>query len=294
MAIAVWRLSLALALVAVTTPDRPACAQTGDTVTQQAVPAAPPPTVPGGCTGDFLNDQAPSMASNGDGPGNSIFCHSFYAVLYSSQLKDPLWTSYRLTRDMAKGGDIIGRYNGKFVHQVGLAPALQGDHDDYKSQPFDRGHMTPANDAIDMPHQTDTFVVTNIVPQRKPLNEQLWRFLEASVHQLAEQDGEVYIVTGPVFAPNPDSMHGIAVPADTFKAIFDPVRQIAIAYVATNEDAPRCAIVSLADLQQHTGIDVFPSLPAVMKAVRPNFTLPHGIEKTKTGQLVQLPLPNCH
>ena len=54
-----------------------------------------------------------------------------------------------------------------------------------------------------MPHQSDTFVITNVVPQISQLNQRLWRFLESSVHQLAEAVEHApavdYLIAGTVF-----------------------------------------------------------------------------------------------
>ena len=238
---------------------------------------APPAAAP--CTQFYLGAQAPT-----GGPAGRTICHSFYVISYSTTLRDPLWTSYRLTREMSQGGDSIQRYEGSFRQDPALIAAEQGAHSDYTNAdpPYDRGHLTPANDAIDMAHQSDTFVVTNIVPQVGLFNRGLWRFLEASVHQLALDEGEVFIVTGATYAANPPLMHRpgrtdrIAVPAATYKAIYVPSRDIAIGYFATNAHPTVCTVMSIAELARRTGVNPFPSLPAAATAEMPDFTLPEG------------------
>jgi endonuclease G len=209
-------------------------------------------------------------------------CHSFYAISYSTTLRDPLWTSYRLTRAMARGGDSIGRFPGSFRQDPALTAAEQGAHSDYTNAvpAFDRGHLTPANDAIDMAHQSDTFVTTNIVPQAGLFNRGVWRLLEAAVHDLAKQEGEVFIVTGATFATPPQMMHRagrpdrIAVPEVTYKAIYVPSRRAAIGYYATNVHPTTCTIVSIAELARRTGVNPFPSLPVSVTASLPAFAPP--------------------
>lgn len=238
---------------------------------------APAPPAPAPCTAFYLGGQAPT-----GGPSGRILCHSFYAISYSTTLRDPVWTSYRLTREMARGGDSIGRFPGPFRQDPALTAAQQGAHSDYTNADpaFDRGHLTPANDAIDMPHQSDTFVVTNIVPQAGLFNRGVWRLLEASVHQLAVRDGEVFIVTGATYATPPRMMHRanrpdrIAVPEVTYKAIYVPSRRVAIGYYATNVHPTTCTIVSIAELARRTGVNPFPSLPASVTASLPAFTPP--------------------
>jgi endonuclease G, mitochondrial len=247
-----------------------ASAQAGKAVAPEAPAAAP-------CTQFYLGRQAPT-----GGPSGRIICHSFYAISYSTSLRNPVWTSYRMTRAMAAGGDRIGRFSGQFRQDAALTAAEQGAHRDYANPPYDRGHLTPANDAIDMPHQSDTFVITNVVPQISQLNQRLWRFLEASVHQLAATEGEVFVVTGATYAASPPLMHKagrpdrIAVPDATFKAIFVPSRNVAIGYIATNADPTVCTVMSIAELARRTGVNPFPSLPAAATAEMPAFTLPAG------------------
>ncbi|HYD37594.1 MAG TPA: DNA/RNA non-specific endonuclease [Allosphingosinicella sp.] len=244
--------------------------------------AEAPPAAESDCPSFHLQGRAPSAAAPARSDGR-ILCHSFYAISYSTALRNPLWTSYRLTRAMAEGGDRISRFKGKFRNDPALTTAEQGAHKDYVSPPFDRGHLTPANDAEDMEKQKDTFVITNVVPQIGEFNRGLWRFLEASVHELAKDEGEVFIVTGARFAASPPLMSSpskpgrIAIPDATFKAIYIPSRNVAIGYLATNEKAAVCTVMSIADLRRATGVDPFPSLPASVTDTMPaGFTLPKG------------------
>ena len=249
---------------------------------------------PSSCPSFYQATIPPTPVRSGT-PDTAVFCRSFYATAYSSALRDPVWTSYRLTRAMADGGDRTPRYEGNFRQQVGLTAAQQGHHNDYTNTGFTRGHLVPANDAIDMERQRDTFVVTNIVPQPGPFNSGLWRYLEASVHRLAQNEGEVYVVTGAVFrAPAPlmratrgrraSSPGRVAIPELLYKAIYVPSRNIAVGYVATNEQNSRCTVLSIRDLARQTGFDPFPAVPMTVKESLPSFALPQG---------AGVPLPNC-
>ncbi|HEX8124207.1 MAG TPA: DNA/RNA non-specific endonuclease [Allosphingosinicella sp.] len=247
---------------------------------RSAVATAPSPAT---CDSYYLGHQPPRIFIPNDAGSGRIFCHSFYSLSYSTSYFNPIWTAYHLTREMAVGGDNTNRIkNKKFGRQAGLTPTEQGNHKDYMHPPFDRGHMTPANDAIDKPHQADTLVISNVVPQTIELNEYLWRYLEASVHRLARDEAEVYIVTGPIYTGTPVRMHKpgrtdrIMVPSHTFKAIYLPGRDIAVGYIAENTATPRCMIVSIDEVIRQSGLDPFPSLPASKKASVPTFALPQG------------------
>lgn len=267
--------AFALSILAPVLAQSAVAAQAGKS---KAVAPAPPAAAP--CTGFYQGGQPPT-----GGPSGRIICHSFYAISYSTTLRDPVWTSYRLTREMARGGDAIGRFPGPFRQDPALTAAEQGAHSDYtNARPaYDRGHLTPANDAIDMAHQSDTFVITNVVPQVGMFNRGQWRYLEASVHRLADQEGEVFIVTGATYPTPPRLMHRagrpdrIAVPDATFKAIYVPTTRVAVGYFATNADPTVCTVMSIAELTRRTGVNPFPALPAAVTAERPaSFTLPAG------------------
>jgi hypothetical protein len=67
---------------------------------------------------------------------------------------------------------------------------------------------------------------------------------------------------------------------------------VAAAFIATNQDAPTCEVVSLAELRQRSGVDAFPSLPDQLKNARPTLDLPHG-EHVVNGEARLTPLPEC-
>jgi endonuclease G len=245
------------------------------------------------CPSFYFQGTAPRVGASA-APDQKIFCHTFYAVNYSTTLKDPLWSAEYLTAARAIGGDKTQRVKRPFGPQVGLDPNLEGRHEDFTNEGVDRGHMTPANDAADIPEQEDTFVVTNIVPQAKMLNEHLWAYLEASVHELAEENGEVFVVTGPVFDGAPKWMKGrIAIPTATYKAVYVPKTGQFSVFIASNVDATVCKVTSIAALIKRTGVDPFPSLPPTLKSASATLVLPHGVVVKSDGSHQPVPLPKC-
>jgi len=66
---------------------------------------------------------------------------------------------------------------------------------------MDRGHHAP-NSAISTCYgtqaQDETFLLTNISPQHRDLNEGIWKELEARVLDYAEAFGEVWVITGAI------------------------------------------------------------------------------------------------
>jgi endonuclease G len=248
---------------------------------------------PAQCNDFFQGTQQPVLLPTAGPPLRSgkTICHSFYAVSYSTELRDPLWSAEHLIREMAVGGDSISRVDQGFVKDDAITSGEQASDSDFVA-PYDRGHMTPANDAPDESTQRDTFVFTNAVPQHKDVNRRLWQYLEASLHQVAEIEGEVYIVTGPIFGSAPRGR--VARPKSTFKAIYIPGRNLAVGYVATNRPTPKCRIFPVAEIIRQSSIDPFPALSTAVKASPSNYGLPNGMNVKRDGSRQRLPLPDCH
>jgi len=85
-------------------------------------------------------------------------------------------------------------------------------------------------------------------------------------------------VTGPVFeGANLQALRGrVVVPTSVFKAVYDPGRGTAGAYLAPNRDDAGWEAMSIARLRELTGIDVFPSLPESVKTATPQLPKPRA------------------
>ncbi len=235
--------------------------QTSQKPAPRALAAAVPIVTTGGACNGAVLPAAPKVLDPAKAVGAQDFCHAFYLVAYSPGLRDPLWSGEKLTAAMAKAGDTFKRPKQTFVLEHDLARADQGSNGDYVRSGYDRGHMTPAADAPDPDAESDTFVMTNVVPQTKVLNEHLWERLEVKVRALAVAQGEIFIVTGPIFDATPQRLGGrIAVPVATFKAVLVPRTHQAIVLVASNTNTPACETVSLDELKRRAGVDAFPGL----------------------------------
>ena len=244
------------------------------------------------CPRSYLDGVAPDIADPALASPGREFCYTIFAVSYSTTLRNPLWSAEHLTKAIAMGGDHMGRKD-RFHRETLLTRDQQATYDEISGPEYDSGHMTPSDDAPDMDAQYETFVMTNMVAQRAALNRRLWQYLEASLNRLAELEGDIYIITGPVFRADPPVIAGrIAVPTYTFKAVYVPRTGVAIGYLATNTTTPTCKVVSIAELTQLSGIDPFPSLPASVKAAHPTLQLPRGV-RYPNGRPARVALPNC-
>jgi endonuclease G len=132
---------------------------------------------------------------------------------------------------------------------------------------FDRGHLAPATDMPDETAQHESFSLANMIPQDPQSSRGLWSGIESAVRGLARRSGELYVVSGPIFqgATLRRLRSRVLVPTHIFKAVYDPKRKQAAAYLVENADGNQWRNVSVAELQQITGIDPFPGLASLIK-----------------------------
>lgn len=122
-----------------------------------------------------------------------------YMVGYSDIRGNPLWVSYRITRIPSDAP----RYKRPGSFSADWRSLTHIGTEDYTRSGFDRGHMAP-NYAISRLYgksaQEETFLMTNITPQKAKLNQRVWQKLESwEVERFAKQFREVWVYTGPVF-----------------------------------------------------------------------------------------------
>lgn len=259
--LAMWWLALCI----------PALAATGlGTVLAGTVAAA----TPANCPALFQGGQPPAIAKPALVRRTTALCFTDYAVLFSGLTRTPLWSAEHPTRASIAAARQERRI-GQFHAEQRLPYAERSDLFDYRRSGFDRGHMTPSGDMPDDAAQQQTFSLANIVPQNPSNNSGLWSHIESAVRALAQRDGELYVVTGPIFEGSELQTAGrVAVPTALYKAVYDPRRGSGAAYIVANAATHHYDTVSLAALGQRIGINVFPALPARVQ-----------------GQMLALPAP---
>ena len=175
--------------------------------------------------------------------------------------------------------------DSEFHAEPALPPDERAELPDYARSGFDRGHMSPSGDMPDRDAQQESFSLANMVPQAPALNRGLWEGIESAVRTMAQRRGELYVVTGPIFRGDRLQTVGrVVVPSHVFKAVLDPGRGQAGAYVAPNTDDADWQPASMAQLAQLTGMDVFPALSPRAKSVAmrlPNPTPHNGARRSR-------------
>ncbi len=206
---------------------------------------------------------APRLAAPAAGMGEvRVLTNRGYVVGYSDTLGNPLWAAYRV-QDLPRIPTPAARPE-KF--EVDRRTSARVAPSAYSKSGYDRGHLAP-NYAIATRHgeaaQRETFLMSNIAPQRHALNSGLWKELEMKIAtSYPARYGEVWVIVGPVFGANPPKLRGgVAVPEAFFKIIVDEnegkLRTLAL---LVPQDAPAEAdaaryLTTIEEIQRRTGLD---------------------------------------
>lgn len=143
-----------------------------------------------------------------------------FIVGYSDFRGNPLWVEYALT-PLPNNTEQLKRPSH---FQTDWRALNRVDHDDYTKSGFDRGHNAP-NFAMSSLYgkyaQADSFLMTNISPQRPKLNQQVWKRLEETeLSFFARNFGKVWVITGPIFSENAEKLSSSLWHVDVPKAFY--------------------------------------------------------------------------
>ena len=135
-----------------------------------------------------------------------IFRNNGFILGYSDLRGNPLWVEYALT-PVDENMPHLKRPNH---FQTDWRSINRVDHEDYTKSGYDRGHNAP-NHAMSMLYgrygQADSFLMTNVSPQKPKLNQQVWQRLEEmELSFFAKNFGKLWVITGPIFSDNSERM----------------------------------------------------------------------------------------
>jgi endonuclease G, mitochondrial len=207
-----------------------------------------------------------------------------YVLSYNSSRKVPNWVAWGLNSS----------YIGATSRQETFRPddtlpanLPQAQLSDYSGSGYDRGHMCPSADRTrTTAANSETFYLTNMIPQAANNNQGPWEKLESESRAIAASGKELFIVSGGVFSASPTTVgNGLRVPDATWKvvAVLDTrgqgaaqvtsaTRVISVlipnnnAQVSKNDDW-RSYRVSVDSIEAMTGYDVLSDVDPIVQAV---------------------------
>lgn len=216
------------------------------------------------CSGIYLNDHAPDIINPKLVPQSKELCYSSFAVMHSGISRTALWSAEHLTREGLRHKN---KRTNDFHPESRLNPDERAELNDYARSGYDRGHMAPAADMPTLQAERECFSLANMVPQNSDNNRGIWSAIEGATRHLANMKGEIYVITGPLFLGSSLPRIGgrVLVPSKLYKAIYDPSSGQGAAYITDNAPGTDYRIVTIADLEQMSGIDLFPMMDPSMK-----------------------------
>jgi endonuclease G len=206
------------------------------------------------------------------GGEGTILVKHYYVILHADSLRIPEYVTYHLTRADLNG--TTPRSND-FRPEPGLPAGARAELTDYEHSGYDRGHMAPADDFNrDSMAMSESFVLSNMSPQRPNLNRKMWERLEEQVRSLASDCGNIWLVTGSLFLDSLDrparpamfiGPDRVAVPTHFYKAILcerqDGTHEM-FGFIMQNRDStlpgePKDYIVSVRHIETLASLDFF-------------------------------------
>ena len=193
-------------------------------------------------------------------------CFDAFAVLHSGQSKTPVFVAEKLSRTSI--ADAHEKRTDKFFADSRLRSAERATLEDYKGSGYDRGHMAPAGDMPTPQAMAQSFSLANMVPQAPEHNRGIWaKTVESATRKYAARaSGDVFVITGPVFAPSISQSPSIGpgkvrIPKYLFKLVYDKDKNQAWAHWQENSNTVVASKpISYAELVKRTGVQFLPGV----------------------------------
>ncbi|MAT37969.1 MAG: endonuclease [Ectothiorhodospiraceae bacterium] len=225
----------------------------------------------------------------GTPPTNDLIIRSIYALSSNDSTKLADWVAYRLDRDIISGPQRTRNWAPApwLDESETLEPSPR--HGDYKDAygiiSTDRGHQAPLGSFDGSEDWYQTNYLSNITPQKSPLNRGPWSLLEAKVRDMVEIYGVIYVMTGPLYErempslPNADEVH--LVPSGYWKIVLysDESDYIQSSAFILDQESPSSfpildALVTIDEVERRSGLDFLWELPdAVEDAIESNLNM---------------------
>jgi endonuclease G len=195
-----------------------------------------------------------------------------FVVGYDEKRNNPAWVGYRVFKDEIGKGD---KRPSRF--KVDTRTTSKVSHNDYTNSGYDRGHMAPNWTTFlrfGREAQLETFLMSNVVPQKPQLNRGIWRELEETVAKDYGNECEVvWVITGPIYDDEAEFISDdIEIPDAFFKIIIDELndKPRALAYNIdqnlSGEDDLDNYRTSIDELETKAGFDFAPVLDDEVEA----------------------------
>lgn len=135
---------------------------------------------------------------------DEILTGRFFTIGYSWYFRQAKWTLEIVNRNEYLVDKVLTKVDrlDNFRADIRIPKRFRASLDEYKGSGYDRGHLVPsANQNYQSIQNSETFLLSNMSPQKEELNRRMWGDLEDAVRKLNDQQEilETYVLTAPVF-----------------------------------------------------------------------------------------------
>lgn len=152
---------------------------------------------------------------------DEILTGRYFTIGYSWYFRQAKWTLEIINRNNYIINE-VDRLNN-FRADIRLPRRFRAGLNAYKGSGYDRGHLVAsANQDIQNIQNSETFLLSNMSPQKPYFNRGMWKRLESAIRVLNDKEEilETYVLTAPIFyfqkkvetIGNPRDKYGIDVP----------------------------------------------------------------------------------
>jgi endonuclease G, mitochondrial len=180
---------------------------------------------------------------------DQIMLNRHYVLGYSYYFRQAKWA---LEIVDPKKSDIERADN--FRSDYRIPEMFRADLADYEGSGYDRGHLVAsANQSETELQNSETFLLSNMSPQKPKFNRDIWKKLESAVRQLDKPKRifETYVISGPIFnfdvpvltiEPKGDKGVTLPIPHAYFKSILTENNRGALhmwSFIIPNEESDK-------------------------------------------------------
>lgn len=193
-----------------------------------------------------------------------IIHHEGYSLSYSESHEQAEWVAYELKKSHLSNTN----FKRPYFEIDNAVKTGAANWRNYKNSGYDRGHLCPAGDRrYNKSAHDETFLTSNISPQKHDFNSGIWNKLEQKVRYWANKYDGVFIVTGGVLDGKMKTIgdEAVSVPNQFYKVLIDnntgKTKMIAFLMPHKESNKPLYEfVVSVDTIEKLTGIDFFPEL----------------------------------
>ena len=188
----------------------------------------------------------------------------YYAIHYRYDTKTAEYVVEHVTKEAITG---TAKRKDDFRPDPEVPVKHQSQLDDYAGNPYDRGHLVPgANNTLNEEAMSESFFLSNMVPQVPNHNRGIWKQLETLVRNWVLEGKDIYVISGTIYGKDSKTIgaNKVGVPDYLWKIAIDKKSNKAIAFLFPNAPIPVADlpkyVVAISEIEAKTNINFMPKL----------------------------------